>query len=158
MKPTTRPITAADAGFARSLFGSVRRADFPGLPEPLVDQLLEQQFKAFEAACRAWSGVSDLLVELDGRPIGRLVVSRTDEQMLVLDVSLIEDARGRGVGGTLLGELAEEASLRGIPIRLHVDARNGARRLYERLGFVLEEIREPTIQYVRHPRKRDEVV
>ncbi|MFO0692067.1 MAG: GNAT family N-acetyltransferase [Polyangiales bacterium] len=158
MKPSTRPTATADAVFLRELHDSVRRRDFAGLPEPLVRMLLDQQYSAFEAACRACPGLSDLVVELDGRPVGRVVVSETEPQIVILDLSLIEDARGLGIGSSLIEGLSEVASRRGVPIRLHTDTGHRARRLYERLGFVVEEVREPTVQYVRHPRKRGELV
>lgn len=85
-------------------------------------------------------------------------MSETEPQIVILDLSLIEDARGLGIGSSLIEGLSEVASRRGVPIRLHTDTGHRARRLYERLGFVVEEVREPTVQYVRHPRKRGELV
>ena len=46
-----------------------------------------------------------------------------------------EDARGRGIGGRLLKELAVEATERCSALALNVHLRNPAARLYMRGGF-----------------------
>jgi len=42
------------------------------------------------------------------------------------------DARGRGIGGSLIGRVFEECEGQ---VKLHVEHDNPARRLYERCGF-----------------------
>ena len=49
-----------------------------------------------------------------------------------LSIGVVKDARGRGVGTALLGELLSHVG----PVSLSVDTENPAVRLYERFGFV----------------------
>jgi len=53
-----------------------------------------------------------------------------------MDIALLPEYRGRGVGGALLADLMAEASAGAKPLTIHVERFNRALRLYERLGFV----------------------
>jgi ribosomal protein S18 acetylase RimI-like enzyme len=75
----------------------------------------------------------------EGRPIGRLYVDRSDREMRVMDVALLPEYRGRGIGGALIADVLAEAEAARLPVLLHVEATNPARRLYERLGFRFAE-------------------
>src|SRR5690606_38547674 len=66
-----------------------------------------------------------------------------DESTPEVSVWVREDARGRGVGRTLLRRLQQEAVRRGIAsLSLSVEAGNRAARLYASLGFTLVTGRE----------------
>ena len=78
------------------------------------------------------------MIELhDGRAIGRLYRARvgTDEVRL-LDIALLPEWRGRGIGSMLLGEMLATANASGDMVSLHVEVWNPVVHLYERLGFV----------------------
>ena len=80
------------------------------------------------------------LILLDGLTAGRLWVGRDDEQIRLLDIALLPWAQRRGVGTALVLSLVEEARASGRRLRHMVLVMNeGARRLYERLGFVVFE-------------------
>jgi ribosomal protein S18 acetylase RimI-like enzyme len=81
------------------------------------------------------------VVLVDGRPAGRLYVARWPEELRVIDIALLPEFRGRGVGTGLLRGLLEEGRSRGVPVRIHVERQNPALALYERLGFRLLEDR-----------------
>ena len=80
------------------------------------------------------------LVLLDGKTAGRFWVSRTDEEVRLLDLAILPWARGRGIGTALVRSLIEDGRASGKRVRHMVFVMNeGARRLYERLGFVVFE-------------------
>ena len=80
------------------------------------------------------------VILLDGRTAGRLWVGRAGEEIRLLDIALLPWARGQGVGTELVRMLIEEARASGRRLRHMVFVMNeGARRLYERLGFVVFE-------------------
>jgi len=74
-----------------------------------------------------------------GRPIGRLYVHRGNDQILLIDIALLPEYRGAGIGGQLIKDLLLEAVADGKPVRIHVEWENPALRLYTRLGFQLLE-------------------
>jgi ribosomal protein S18 acetylase RimI-like enzyme len=76
------------------------------------------------------------VIEVDGHAAGRLYVHRGGSEIRVVDIALLPEFRGAGVGTRLMRGLQAEATESGRRLTLHVDASNvGARRLYERLGF-----------------------
>ena len=76
------------------------------------------------------------MVESEGRPAGRLYVHRRPAEIRILDISLLPEHRGQGIGGALLRDLITEAEGIGQPVSIHVEKQNPALRLYQRLGFV----------------------
>ena len=52
-----------------------------------------------------------------------------------MDIALLPEHRGAGIGSAVLRGLLAEAAAAGKPVRIHVERLNPARRLYERLGF-----------------------
>jgi ribosomal protein S18 acetylase RimI-like enzyme len=78
------------------------------------------------------------LVVLRGEePIGRLYLDRWPAEHRVIDIALLPAHRGRGYGGALMQDLVDEAIASSKAVSIHVEKNNPARRLYERLGFVV---------------------
>jgi ribosomal protein S18 acetylase RimI-like enzyme len=69
-------------------------------------------------------------------PVGRVYRATSDRTLYLLDIALVPEMRGRGVGTMLLGRLVAEADRDGLAMVLHVEPDNPAKRLYLRLGFV----------------------
>ena len=81
-------------------------------------------------------GVSALYEDSEGR----LWVGRRPEETRLLDIALLPEFRNRGVGEVLLRRLIEGARRDGLPLRHMVFVLNeGAKRFYERFGFVVFE-------------------
>ena len=76
------------------------------------------------------------VVLVDGTPVGRLWVAREESAIHLLDITLLPEHRGHGLGTTLIRGLLDEASATGLPVRLHVAVVNPAEALYRRLGFI----------------------
>jgi ribosomal protein S18 acetylase RimI-like enzyme len=69
--------------------------------------------------------------------VGRVWISRSSDEIRLLDIAVLPEYRCRGVGTTVIRRLQSEASAAGVPLRHSVELENPrARRLYERLGFV----------------------
>ncbi len=88
------------------------------------------------------------LVEAEGtRGVGRLWLDGRASALHVLDISLLSDARGLGIGTYCLEQLKREAHDKSLALTIFVELHNPARRLYERLGFEAED--EPQGLYQR---------
>lgn len=132
-----RPAGEADEHFLRALHASTR-PDLAvlGLPAGQLEALLDLQHRARETSYRQqFPGAQDRLVVVGGTPVGRLLLAREPGRTRVVDLALLPQARGRGIGTAVLRGVLEEAQARGWPVTLHVEAGNPARALYERLGF-----------------------
>jgi ribosomal protein S18 acetylase RimI-like enzyme len=94
------------------------------------------QFDAQDADYRRRNpaGTFDV-IEVDGLPAGRLYVDRRPDDIRIVDIALLPEFRGAGVGRRLLGQLMDEASVSGRKLSIHVEIHNRAAGLYERLGF-----------------------
>ena len=80
------------------------------------------------------------IVELDGERVGRLYLHRRATETRIVDLAIVAERRGQGIGSALLSELATAADAEGRGLSIHVEMFNhGARRLYERFGFRLAE-------------------
>lgn len=136
---TLRPITAADMEFLLRLYASTREAELqqvPWTPEQKA-AFVRQQFEAQHAYWQEnYTDTSWDLVECDGEPVGRLYVARWPDEIRIVDIALVPEYRGAGLGTRLFRELLVEADRLGKKVSIHVEIYNPARRLYERLGFV----------------------
>ncbi len=65
----------------------------------------------------------------------------TAAEFRLMDIALIPQERGKGIGTPIVVKLLESAARRGIPVTLHVEPDNPAQRMYARLGFHLIEER-----------------
>ena len=108
------------------------------------EAFVRMQFQAQHAWYQEHYGDAQFdVVLIDGVPAGRLYVHRRAKEIRLVDISLMPELRGRGIGGALLRELMAEAEAAGKPLTIHVEKFNPAMRLYLRLGFKPIEDRGP---------------
>lgn len=138
---TLRPIVDADIPFLRMLYAQTRAAELAPVPWPAEfrQKFLDDQFDLQHRHYVGFFANADfLLIERQGEPIGRLYLLREPPGFLIIDIALVEAARGRGIASALITHAQSTAASLGLAMSLHVDRRNaGARSLYERLGFVV---------------------
>jgi ribosomal protein S18 acetylase RimI-like enzyme len=132
---TLRPIRPADEAFLYQVYASTREEELAplGWDEAQKHAFLRMQFTAQHRYYQATFPHASFDVILPaGRPIGRLYVDRREDEVCIVDIALLPEHRGAGIGGTLLRSVLAEA---GKPVRFHVEKNNPALRLYRRLGF-----------------------
>jgi len=134
-----RPMSDADLPFAAALYASTR-ADEVALTSWTQDQrdaFLDQQHRAQHHHYQThYIGMEWLILEQGGVPVGRLYLAEWAREFRVVDISLIETARGKGLGRAVLEDVMTAAQASGKAVSIHVEKLNPARRLYDRLGFV----------------------
>ncbi len=133
-----RPETDADEAFVRALFIATRRGEFDmlGMAEAQLAQLLDTQFDLQRAHFRsAFRDADWSIVERKGVAVGRLYVARGMQARTLVDIALLPDHSGQGIGGALLDHVIAEAKAAGRAVELHVRPHNPARLLYARKGF-----------------------
>jgi len=136
---TTRPETAEDEAFLRRLNLAVRWNEFAPLPLPLEQKvaLLQQQYDARHTGYRKDYPHADFhVVECDGVPVGRYYVDRRTDVHHLVDIAILPERAGQGIGGTLIDALLAGAAAARVGAALRVDHLNPAKRLYRRKGFV----------------------
>jgi ribosomal protein S18 acetylase RimI-like enzyme len=137
-----RPVEAGDEPFLLRVYASTRADELALVPwsDAEKDAFLRQQFDAQARQYREhYDGATFDVIEVDGRRGGRLYVARWEDEIRIIDLSLLPEHRGVGIGTRLLRELLEEGARTGKTVSIHVERLNPARRLYERLGFAVVE-------------------
>jgi ribosomal protein S18 acetylase RimI-like enzyme len=140
---TLRTASPADEAFLIAVHASTRQ-ELALVPwsKAQKDAFVRQQFDAQAFHYRThFPDAHDHIVELEGRAVGRLYVARSEREIRVLDIALLPQFRGRGIGSALLRDLLADGAESGRTVSLHVEPSNPALRLYERLGFELVETR-----------------
>lgn len=130
-----REATAEDEPFLLEVYASTRIDELEGLgwDDNQKQAFIKMQFIARE---RCYPRVDNCIILLNGRPVGRILVDRSQSSILLNDIALLTEYRNGGIGSRLIQDLMKEATAAGKPIVLHVVAFSSAVRLYERLGFV----------------------
>lgn len=131
-----RRETDGDGEFLRDLFASVRGPDFAmaGWPPEMLASFLATQFQ-FQARhyAGAYPDAARYVITHRGEPVGRLFLHAGADAIRVVDVALLPQFRGGGLGASLLR--AVQAAGGGAAITLSVNVGSAAQRLYQRLGF-----------------------
>lgn len=133
-----RPIRGEDMEFLFRVYASTRQEELAPVPwsEGMKEAFFRQQFAAQHAYYQEhYTGAEFDVILVDGAPAGRLYVARWADEIRIVDIALLPEFRGKGVGTRLLGEVLAEAGRKGLPARIHVERDNPARTLYLRLGF-----------------------
>lgn len=135
-----RPIGADDLDFLYSVSASTRQDEFRLLPwdDAAKENLLQLQFAAQHQHYQQYYADAGFdLILLEEQPIGRLYVQRRDDEIWIIDIALLPEHRGAGIGRRIIQALLAEAAAAGTPVRLHVQRNSPALRLYHHLGFRL---------------------
>jgi ribosomal protein S18 acetylase RimI-like enzyme len=135
---TCRPATEGDIPVLAETYFSVRREEVAqtGWPLEAQQQFLQHQFDAQHRHYRGHYPTAEwLVIERAGVPIGRLYLDEWEKELRLVDIALLPDARGAGIGGALLADLIEAAAAKGKRVSIHVERNNPAMNLYRRLGF-----------------------
>jgi len=131
-----RPASAADIELLTDVTVEATRAQ-GRLPADFEEGGWRAQFAEWHRRDLLPDESSSLsVVEVDGRPVGRLRVSRTAESVQLNGIQLYPAVQNRGIGTAIITDLQSEAASARVPLELGVERNNpDARRLYERLGF-----------------------
>jgi ribosomal protein S18 acetylase RimI-like enzyme len=134
-----RPIDGGDdLPFLARLYASTRWQELAEVPwtDEQKHAFLRFQFDAqHDHYLKHYPKASFEVVLADGEPAGRLYVDEWKEEIRLVDVALLPEHRGQGLGTRLLRGVMERAAAVAKPLTIHVEGFNPALRLYERLGF-----------------------
>ncbi|MEG0182737.1 MAG: GNAT family N-acetyltransferase [Stenotrophomonas sp.] len=132
-----------DLPFFRQLYADTRAAELAAVPWPdaLRQQFLDSQFALqHQHYTSHYQPAHYLLIADNGGAVGRLYVHHDGRVATIIDIALLDRARGRGIGSALLRHVQGKALDEGLQaVVLHVQKGNDAAlRLYQRLGFQTE--------------------
>lgn len=134
-----RPVQAQDEEFLFALFRTTRGGVIAMVPveEEQRAALLRMQFAAQQRSYAArFTEAGHSVVMVDGRLAGRLWTAESGEAIHIVDIVLLPEYRGCGIGERLYRELMARAASSGRRVASSVSTANpGSQRFHERLGF-----------------------
>jgi GNAT superfamily N-acetyltransferase len=134
-----RTVAERDEDFVFSVYASTRvdEMNLVDWSEEQKKAFLHMQFDAqTKHYLLHYPNAEYKIIERAGIPIGRLIVENRGDHFLLMDIALLPEHRGSGIGTCLMEELQQEAVRLNLPLVLRVEFFNPAIRLYQRLGFV----------------------
>jgi ribosomal protein S18 acetylase RimI-like enzyme len=133
-----RPAGPGDAELLYRIYASTREDELAVVPwdASQKEAFLRMQFAAQHRYYHATFPDASYNLILSGEQVlGRLYVDRGETAWNVIDLALLPEHRGQGIGTKLLTLVLADAGAAAKPVRMHVEQFNPARRLYDRLGF-----------------------
>ncbi len=144
-----RPVTLDDQEFLFQVYASTRDEELAplGWDAAQKELFLRSQFTAQDRFYHEqFQGADFRIILLGQEPIGRLYIERREKEIRLIDIALLPAHRNAGIGTALLEDILAHGAQLGLPVRIHVEQSNPARRLYERLGF--REVGENGVYYL----------
>ena len=137
-KLSLRPIKDTDIDFLSTLYASTRAAEMEVVPwsDEEKKNFLQWQFEAQHTHYMEHYAKADFDIIMRGKkPVGRLYVDRWDDTIRIVDIALLPQYQGQGIGSRFMKDLISEAEQAGVTVTIHVEHNNPALSLYKRLGF-----------------------
>jgi ribosomal protein S18 acetylase RimI-like enzyme len=135
---TLRPVRDEDREFLAALYASTRTEEMSQVPWTTEQKA---QFLAMQFEAQTWHYSQEydpagfFVIEHEARPVGRLYRELQGSDVHIIDISIVPEMRGLGLGTMLLQEILDEAASQKRTASIYVEHFNPARRLYDRLGF-----------------------
>lgn len=139
---TVRSVQQEDEALLLELYSSTRTDEMALVPWDAAQKqaFLQMQFSAQQKHYRAYfPQATHEMILAEAQPVGRLYVDRRDTEIRILDITLLPQARGRGLGTQILRDLLKEADQEKKSCSIYVESFNRSLGLFQRLGFVKTE-------------------
>lgn len=139
---TLRPALEADEAFLLEVYASTRSDELSqsGWDDAQQRAFIKLQFAAQQQHYRTYYPQGEhSLILMNEKPVGRLYVARSPEEIRILDLALLAGHRNKGIGTRIIKDLMAESRKTGKPVRIYVESFNRALRLFERMGFLQVE-------------------
>ena len=133
---STRAPVNADAPMLRQLCLDTFTGGDTASLAPHEQTLILMSAQQYEAdLVRRFPQLVRLVICASGEPVGRLLLDSQDSRVRVVDIALLPQMRGQGIGTHFISELVTEAAGAGISLHVEVPKDSRALAFFERLGF-----------------------
>lgn len=77
------------------------------------------------------------IIKFDDIPVGRLYAAELDDEVRIIDITILSEFRGKNIGTTLIEEILRDANEKNKAVQIYLEANSQSVNLFARLGFVL---------------------
>jgi ribosomal protein S18 acetylase RimI-like enzyme len=154
-KLTLRPVGPQDDHLLKTIYGWTRSEELnlaKEWSEQMKDSFITHQYYAQKDYYqRIYPQADYSIIVYENENAGRLYVERKsiENNIRIIDISLLPSFRNKGIGTHLINQLQEEAKTKDQILSIHVEKFNKALDLYQKLGF--EIIKETNgVYYLMH--------
>jgi GNAT superfamily N-acetyltransferase len=138
-----RAFTKEDYPFVRDLYASTRSEEMAVVPwtDEQRRMFVEAQFRAqLDHYQQHYPEATHDLILKNDRPVGRLYVSRSDDEVEIMDIIVAPQERNAGIGYFLLQQILAEGERDHKTVGIYVESFNPSLQFFKRLGFAEVEI------------------
>jgi ribosomal protein S18 acetylase RimI-like enzyme len=158
MRITLRAVREPDDPFLFELYATTRASEMALVPWTNTQKqaFLQMQFTAQKNSyAKEYPDAQHAVICRDEEPVGRLYLARCQDCFRILDITVADRCRNKGIGSSVLKEILQEAIQAGKPTTIYVERVNPSMRLFERLGFSIASVRDFTVLLERRPSPLD---
>ena len=134
-----RPVEEKDTAFIEAVYRTTREVElnFTNWSEHQKNAFISMQSTAQLAEYKTkFPGARFQVIIYNKKNAGRFFTGENETEIRLLDITLLPQFRGKGIGTDLLQQLKERSNNIQKKISLHVEATNPILKLYQRLGFI----------------------
>lgn len=139
MQITKAPITHSDESFLFDLYADTRQEEMllVNWDDEQKNAFLKQQFQTQHNYYHTKFPEADFLLILkDQEKAGRLYITKLQNEIRILDLTISPKKRGQGIGSQVIEEILRQANQKKISVKIYLETKSRAENLFSRLGFV----------------------
>ena len=134
-----RPVEEKDTAFIEAVYRTTREVElnFTNWSEHQKNAFISMQSAAQLAEYKIkFPGARFQVIIYNKKDAGRFYTWENEIEIRLLDITLLYQFRGKGIGTDLLQQLIARSNKTQKMLSLHVEASNPILKLYQRLGFI----------------------
>jgi ribosomal protein S18 acetylase RimI-like enzyme len=135
MRLSFPPITRSDEAFLFALYASTRADEMNLVPWNAEQKtaFLQSQFLAqHQHYVSKYPHGKFQIINLENQKIGRLYVCVLENEVRIIDLTILPEFRGRGFGTEIITDILHKAEK---PVQIYLESISQSINLFKRLGF-----------------------
>ncbi|MBS1792006.1 MAG: GNAT family N-acetyltransferase [Acidobacteria bacterium] len=149
-----RSSVPEDEDFLVAVYGSTRQQELAMVPwtEEQKEAFVRFQLKAQLAHYQnEYPNAEYSIILFDDQPVGRLYIDRREDDLRIMDITLLPEHRGKGISSPIIRHLMDEASVLEKRLSINLDKLSQSQPIFEHFGFNPAEDSGFHVLYAWHP-------
>jgi GNAT superfamily N-acetyltransferase len=151
---TLRSFSPSDEPFVLELYASTRSDEMAMVPwsDEQRRMFVETQFKAqLDHYQHSFPDATHDVILKNDQPVGRVYVERLQNEISILDITVLPKQRNAGIGSHLIRVMLEEATRENKNVGIYIESFNPSCEFFKSRGFVEAEVDGFQIHFLWYP-------